>query len=47
MLYPAGQSMLVDLVIDSLNGFLQLFTSVVMFRLFMLVTEPDLDHSAT
>jgi hypothetical protein len=47
MLYPAGQSMLVDLIIDSLNSFLQLFTSVVMFRLFMLVTEPDLDHSAT
>jgi len=47
MLYPVGQNLLVDLVIDSLNGFLQLFTSVVMFRLFMLVTEPDLDHSAT
>jgi hypothetical protein len=46
MLYPAGQNMLVDLIIDSLNSFLQLFTSVVLFRLFMLVTEPDLDHRA-
>lgn len=46
-IYPAGQNVLVDVIIDSLNSFLQLFTSVVMFRLFMLVTEPDLDPRAT
>ncbi len=45
-IYPAGQNLLVDVIIDSCNSFLQLFSSVVMFRLFMLVTEPDLDNSA-
>jgi len=38
---PEPQSMPVSLAIDSLSSFLQLFTSVVMFRLFMLInTEP-------
>lgn len=44
--FPAGQNLLVDLIVDSLNSFLQLFTSVVVFRLFMLVTEPDLGNRA-
>lgn len=30
----------VNFVIDTLSSFLQLFTSVVMFRLFMLINEP-------
>jgi hypothetical protein len=39
---PDSHKPLLDLVLDIINSFLQLFTSVVMFRLFMLVTEPDL-----
>ncbi|MFK8329568.1 hypothetical protein M2D63_006065 [Pseudomonas sp. BJa5] len=38
MLLPEP-SPLVQLAIDSFNGFLQLFSTVVMFRLYMLVTE--------
>ena len=34
------------LVIDSANGFLQLFTSVVVFRLFMLIEGPRLPRDA-
>jgi hypothetical protein len=45
-LYPEGGNPVVQLLIDSANSFLQLFTSVVLFRLFMLITEPDLDHPA-
>lgn len=45
-LYPAGQNVAMDVIIDSANSFLQLFTSVVMFRLFMLVTEPPADSPA-
>lgn len=40
--YPAEGNVLVSLLIDSLNSFLQLFTTVVMFRLFMLVSDPTL-----
>jgi hypothetical protein len=29
----------VSLIIDSISSFLQLFTSVVMFRLFMLIED--------
>jgi hypothetical protein len=39
-LLPEPQSAPVSLAIDSLTSFLQLFTSVVMFRLFMLINEP-------
>jgi len=39
---PDSLKPLLDLIVDVINSFLQLFTSVVMFRLFMLVTEPDL-----
>jgi len=35
------QSLGVSLLLDSLNGFLQLFTSVVLFRLFMLLGDPQ------
>ncbi|WP_341521346.1 YciC family protein [Pseudomonas sp. G.S.17] len=39
-LLPEPQSAAVTLAIDSISSFLQLFTSVVMFRLFMLISEP-------
>ncbi|GFM83867.1 membrane protein [Pseudomonas cichorii] len=39
-LFPEPQSPAVSLVLDSLGSFLQLFTTIVMFRLFMLVSEP-------
>ncbi|WP_024647186.1 YciC family protein [Pseudomonas syringae] len=39
-LFPEPQSLLVSVAIDSLSSFLQLFTTIVMFRLFMLVSEP-------
>jgi hypothetical protein len=38
MLVPEPSS-LVQLAIDSFNGFLQLFSTVVMFRLYMLTSE--------
>lgn len=40
-LFPEPQTALVSLAIDSLSSFLQLFTGVVMFRLFMLVSGPE------
>lgn len=40
MILPDPQNAVVTLLIDSTSSFLQLFTSVVMFRLFMLITEP-------
>lgn len=40
MVYPEPQTPVLALVIDSVSSFLQLFTSVVLFRLFMLITEP-------
>ncbi|MCD5994772.1 hypothetical protein KDX38_13585 [Pseudomonas sp. CDFA 602] len=39
-LLPEPQSAPVSLAIDSLSSFLQLFTSIVLFRLFMLISEP-------
>ncbi|MDD1015495.1 YciC family protein [Pseudomonas rubra] len=39
MLLPEP-STLVQLLMDSVNSFLQLFSTVVMFRLYMLVSEP-------
>ncbi|QBF28612.1 hypothetical protein EXN22_24095 [Pseudomonas tructae] len=39
MLLPEP-SALVQLLMDSVNSFLQLFSTVVMFRLYMLVSEP-------
>ncbi|QHF05075.1 hypothetical protein N015_22770 [Pseudomonas asturiensis] len=39
-LLPEPQSAPITLVIDSISSFLQLFTSIVMFRLFMLISEP-------
>lgn len=41
-MYPEPQNPLLGLLIDSAHSFLQLFTSVVLFRLFMLISEvPD------
>jgi hypothetical protein len=37
--YPEPQNPVVSLLIDSAHSFLQLFTSVVLFRLFMLISE--------
>ncbi len=37
---PDQQSPLLSLTVDSASSFLQLFISVVMFRLFMLIDEP-------
>ncbi|MNP57885.1 hypothetical protein D3C76_1527520 [compost metagenome] len=39
MLVPEP-SPLLELALDSGNSFLQLFSTVVMFRLFMLISEP-------
>ncbi|MFJ2711852.1 YciC family protein [Pseudomonas sp. NPDC087346] len=40
--YPEPQNPLIAVLIDSGHSFLQLFTSVVLFRLFMLISEsPD------
>ncbi|NBA98119.1 YciC family protein [Pseudomonas sp. R5(2019)] len=43
MVYPAPQNPAMSLLLDSVSSFLQLFTSVVLFRLFMLVDDavPD------
>lgn len=38
-LYPAPQNPLLTVLIDSTQSFLQLFTSVVLFRLFMLISQ--------
>ena len=39
---PDPQNPLIAVLIDSAHSFLQLFTSVVLFRLFMLISElPD------
>ncbi|WP_122586975.1 hypothetical protein [Pseudomonas viridiflava] len=43
-LMPEPQSAPVSLLIDSISSFLNLFTSIVMFRLFMLISEPE--HTA-
>ncbi|MGH8420501.1 MAG: YciC family protein [Pseudomonas sp.] len=37
---PDQQSPVLSLAVDSISSFLQLFISVVMFRLFMLIDEP-------
>jgi hypothetical protein len=37
--YPPPQNPLIALLIDSVHSFLQLFTSVVLFRMFMLIAE--------
>jgi uncharacterized membrane protein YhaH (DUF805 family) len=37
--YPAPQNPLISLLIDSIHSFLQLFTTVVLFRMFMLIAE--------
>jgi hypothetical protein len=37
---PDQQSPMLSLIVDSVSSFLQLFISVVMFRLFMLIDEP-------
>ncbi len=36
-MYPSPQNPVVSLLIDSIHSFLQLFTTVVLFRLFMLI----------
>ena len=38
---PDQQSALLSFVVDSVSGFVQLFISVVIFRLFMLVSHPQ------
>lgn len=40
-LYPKDEAPLISLAIDSANSFLQLFVSVVLFRLFMLIREAN------
>ena len=40
-LFPKGDSPVLSLALESANSFLQLFLSVVLFRLFMLITEPS------
>ncbi|MBC3363010.1 YciC family protein [Pseudomonas sp. SWRI154] len=37
--YPEPQNPLISLLIDSVHSFLQLFTTVVLFRMFMLIAE--------
>jgi hypothetical protein len=37
--YPDPQNPVISLLIDSAHSFLQLFTSVVVFRLFMLISD--------
>jgi hypothetical protein len=37
--YPDPQNPVISLLIDSAHSFLQLFTSVVLFRLFMLIGD--------
>lgn len=43
MILPDPQNAVINLAIDSASSFLQLFTSVVMFRLFMLISEPPVN----
>ena len=41
-IYPEPQNPAIALLLESIHSFLQLFTSVVLFRLFMLISEaPD------
>ena len=45
--YPEPQNPVIAVLIDSAHSFLQLFTSVVLFRLFMLISElPDKRNGA-
>ena len=37
--YPEPQNVVISLLIDSAHSFLQLFVSVVLFRLYMLIDE--------
>ncbi|KAA8694281.1 Uncharacterized protein ALO80_00192 [Pseudomonas caricapapayae] len=39
-LFPEPQSAAVSVITDSIGSFLQLFTTIVTFRLFMLINEP-------
>jgi len=38
-IYPAPQNPVLTLIIDSAHSFLQLFTSIVLFRIYMLIGE--------
>ena len=40
-LFPKGDSPVLSLALESANSFLQLFLSVVLFRLFMLISDPS------
>ena len=40
-MFSKDDNTLLSLVLDSINSFLQLFVSVVLFRLFMLISEPS------
>jgi hypothetical protein len=44
MVYPEPRHLLLGIAIDSVSGFLQLFTSVVMYRLFMLLSDAEADR---
>ena len=43
-LYPDPRNPVLGLAIDSVNSFLQLFTSVVLYRLFMLLNDAKADR---
>ncbi|WP_300729409.1 YciC family protein [Pseudomonas sp.] len=45
-LLPKDDNLLISIVLESLNGFLQLFITVVLFRLFMLIGESSEPHQA-
>ncbi|WP_213875423.1 YciC family protein [Pseudomonas sp. dw_358] len=44
-LYPDPRNPVLGLMIDSVNSFLQLFTSIVLYRLFMLLGDAQADRA--
>lgn len=46
-LMPEPRNPLLELVFNSLSSFLQLFSCVVIYRLFMLISEPELQRSGS
>ncbi|PWB34416.1 hypothetical protein DCO48_06865 [Pseudomonas sp. SDI] len=47
MLLPEPRNPLLEVLVNSANGLLQLFSSVVMFRLYMLISEPAVERSGS
>lgn len=45
--FPDDDSLPLSIALDTLNGLVQLMTTVVLFRLFMLVTDPTLREPRT